>query len=106
MNAMPGNHDRYLTGLATTTGTTRQYQGSFYHFLALQATPFEMSAPLYRIRRSVRCCLAFSTGSRSGALKYMLGLISRGKKQAIRFALEEKLGEATAKKHLRGTGIG
>ena len=36
----------------------------------------------------------------------MLGLISRGKKQAIRFALEEKLGEATAKKHLRGTGIG
>ena len=44
-----------------------------------------------------------------GALVYissMLGLISRGKKQAIRFALEEKLGEATAKKHLRGTGIG
>ena len=31
-------------------------------------------------------------------------LISRGKKQAIRFALEQKLGEATAKKALRGTG--
>jgi hypothetical protein len=57
----------------------------------------------------VRQSFTHTTFTQQSTLVYissMLGLISRGKKQAIRFALEEKLGEATAKKHLRGTGIG